>query len=88
MSSAIRSLERGVIKNRCYQLEGNTKSFPDVWEQIHYINKGKVKPKRKIRENLSKQELLMRVHFLRKLQKAKLEAKSDTSNKETTKVED
>ena len=32
----LRSLERQVIRNKCYRENGNTKMFHDEWEKYHY----------------------------------------------------
>ena len=74
--STLRSLERGVIRNKIYQKEHSVKSFPDIWERLHYTNKGLVKPRKPVRENLSKQELMLKTHFLRKLKKIEDEQES------------
>lgn len=75
--STLRSLERGVIRNKIYQKEHSVKSFPDIWERIHYTNRGLVKPVKPVRENLSKQDIMLRTHFLRKLAKMKNEKESE-----------
>lgn len=36
MSSAIRKLQREVIRNRCYHENGNKQSFKDEWDKFHY----------------------------------------------------
>lgn len=36
MSSAIRKLQREVIRNRCYHENGNRQSFKDEWDKFHY----------------------------------------------------
>lgn len=36
MSSAIRKLEREVIRNQCYAKDGNNKGFENAWNEYHY----------------------------------------------------
>lgn len=33
--STMRSLQREVIKNKCYKRDGNTKAFKSEWEKFH-----------------------------------------------------
>lgn len=34
--SGLRSLQREVIRNKCYKENGNTKAFKSKWEKHHY----------------------------------------------------
>lgn len=34
--SSLRRLQREVVRNKCYNANGNTKAFKDEWEKIHY----------------------------------------------------
>lgn len=36
MSSTLRKLQRGAIRNKCYQRDGHTRAFKDEWEKVHY----------------------------------------------------
>lgn len=35
MSSIVRSMQRDIIRQRCYKRDGNTKAFHKEWEKFH-----------------------------------------------------
>ena len=59
MSSAFRKLQRGVIRNQCYQRDGHTRAFEDEWEKVHYgkevDDEGKVVAVKKVKVEKKKQ---------------------------------
>lgn len=59
MSSALRKLQRSVIRNKCYQRDGHTRAFEDEWNKVHYGEEvdddGKVVAAKKVKVEKKKQ---------------------------------